>query len=235
MSHLGKLVDSASAVLFDFFHTLSSIETTNDTLPPESWQIMGLDRQAWRREWNRITPARLKGRITDPYELLSVPAKAAAPDVDEQLIDAAVQARLGKFANAVLRIDESVMRSLQVLRDRGKRLGLVSNADAIEIASWGQSPLREAFDAVLFSCEVGLVEPDKAIYLRACNELGVRPSECLFVGDGGSDELKGAKALGMTAVQVTGIRARLWPETVEESGRHADCCIDSIAALTEEA
>jgi len=235
MPYPGNLVDSASAVLLDFFHTLSSIETTNNTLPPESWQIMGLDKQAWRREWNRITPARLKGEITDPYELLSVPARAVDPAVDERLIHAAVRTRLEKFSKAVLRIDESVLWTLHVLRNMGKKLGLVSNADAIEIASWGESPLRDAFDTVVFSCEVGLVKPDQGIYMRACDDLAVSPSECLFVGDGGSDEFEGAQALGMATAQVTGIRAKLWPETIEERGQRADCRVESIAALIGDA
>lgn len=235
MLYLSDFLNSASAVLFDFFHTLSSIETTNETLPPESWQIMRLDKNAWRQEWRKITPARLKGEITDAYEMLSLPAQSVNPDVDEQLIRAAVQARLAKFAKAVLRIDESVLRTLHMLRKRGKKLGLVSNADAIEIASWSKSPLNDVFDTVVFSCEVGLVKPDKEIYICACNDLGVIPSECLFVGDGGSDELRGAKVLGMITVQMTGIIAKFWPEVIEERGQHADFRIDNIASLIGDA
>ena len=44
-------------------------------------------------------------------------------------------------------------------------------------------------------------KPDSCIYEEAARRLGVTPSECLFVGDGGSDELPGAKAAGMTAIQ----------------------------------
>ena len=235
MLYLNDLLNSAEAVLFDFFHTLSSIETTNETLPPESWQIMKLDRDTWRKEWHKITPARLKGEITDAYEMLSLPARSVNPDVAEQLICAAVQARLAKFAKAVLRIDQSVLQTLHVLRRRGKKLGLVSNADAIEIASWRKSPLNDAFDTVVFSCEVGLVKPDEKIYMCACNNLGVIPSECLFVGDGGSDEFRGAKVLGMTTVQMIGIIAKFWTEVVEQRGQHADFRIDNIASLIGDA
>ena len=233
MSQLSDSLNSATAVLFDFFHTLSSIETTNEPLPPGSWQIMGLDRDAWRREWSRTAPERVSGEITDPYEMISLPAKALDPNVSERLIHAAVEARLAKFAKAVLRIDDSVLRTLRILRERGKKLGLVSNADTIEIAAWSESPLVGAFDAVVFSCEVGLVKPDPAIYERACDDLGVIPSECLFVGDGASYEHRGAKALGMTTVQITGIIARYWPEVVAERGQYADFRIDSIVSLIE--
>ena len=88
---------------------------------------MRLDKDAWRREWAKITSTRLRGEIADAYEMLSLPAKSINPDVDEQLIRTAVQARLTKFANAVLRIDEGVLWTLQVLRKRDKKLGLVGN------------------------------------------------------------------------------------------------------------
>lgn len=194
---------------------------------------MGLDRVAWYQEWGKITPARLKGEITDAYEMLSLPAQSVNPDVDKKLIHEAVKARLAKFAKAVIGIDHSVLRTLHILRKKGKKLGLVSNADTIEIASWHRSPLNNTFDTVIFSCQVGLVKPDRKIYLRACNDLGIRPSECLFVGDGGSEEFKGAQALGMTTVQMTGIIAKLWPEVIEEGGRYADSCIDSIESLID--
>jgi FMN phosphatase YigB (HAD superfamily) len=36
--------------------------------------------------------------------------------------------------------------------------------------------------------------------LEVCGELGVEPQRCAYVGDGGSDELRGGRELGMTAV-----------------------------------
>ena len=38
--------------------------------------------------------------------------------------------------------------------------------------------------------------------VRACQELGVPPERCLYVGDGGSRELTGAIEAGMTAVRL---------------------------------
>ena len=40
------------------------------------------------------------------------------------------------------------------------------------------------------------------MYLTACERLRVEPEECLYVGDGGSRELTGAAAVGMTAVRL---------------------------------
>ena len=46
------------------------------------------------------------------------------------------------------------------------------------------------------------MKPDPRIYLRACDELGVEPGECLYVGDGANDELAGAQRVGMRPVLI---------------------------------
>jgi len=52
--------------------------------------------------------------------------------------------------------------------------------------------------------------------------LGRKPGECFFVGDGGSNELIGAKEVGMKTVFVSGVIAELWPETVAQRMPIAD-------------
>ena len=56
------------------------------------------------------------------------------------------------------------------------------------------------FDDSIFSCDVTMLKPDPDIFLLSLSHLGVKPSDALFIGDGGSRELKGAKAVGMGTV-----------------------------------
>lgn len=51
------------------------------------------------------------------------------------------------------------------------------------------------------SYEVHMKKPDSCIYAEAAKRLGVDLRECIFVGDGGSNELIGAKNVGMRAIQ----------------------------------
>ena len=44
-------------------------------------------------------------------------------------------------------------------------------------------------------------KPDSRIYKETADLLGVTSYECIFVGDGGSNELEGAKLAGMKAIQ----------------------------------
>ena len=45
------------------------------------------------------------------------------------------------------------------------------------------TPYAELIDEPLFSCVEGLVKPDPDLYLRACGRLGVKPRDCVYVGD----------------------------------------------------
>lgn len=232
---LCDVVKTSCGFLFDFFHTLGSIETAVDALPPESWAILQLDKEAWKVQWRASVTARMKGMLRDPYEMIAVPARAVNPNIAEWRIREAVETRHAKFAVALTMIDHDVQHTLMELRRRGKKLALVTNADASEMAAWPESPIRDSFDDVIRSCDVGLMKPEPGIYLLACERLKLPPADCVFIGDGSSDELAGAKALGMTTVQMTGIISELWPEIVDQQGRCADYRMEKISALLDNA
>ena len=65
---------------------------------------------------------------------------------------------------------------------------------------WNKSPLSELFDDTIFSYEVGYVKPQSQIYKIGLKKMNTNSKKCIFVGDGGSDELKGAKELGMKTI-----------------------------------
>jgi putative hydrolase of the HAD superfamily len=46
------------------------------------------------------------------------------------------------------------------------------------------------------------MKPDPEIYLLAARKINCPPQARIFVGDGGSDELMGAKRVGMRTIQV---------------------------------
>jgi putative hydrolase of the HAD superfamily len=48
------------------------------------------------------------------------------------------------------------------------------------------------------------MKPDPRIFKEALRRLEVTPQDCVFVGDGGADELRAARELGFTTVMVTG-------------------------------
>jgi putative hydrolase of the HAD superfamily len=89
---------------------------------------------------------------------------------------------------------------LQALRARGLKLGLVSDCSCEAPLVWPTTRLAPLIDVAVFSCEVGCHKPNPKIYRAATEPLAVPARRCLYVGDGGSQELSGAQQVGMNAV-----------------------------------
>jgi putative hydrolase of the HAD superfamily len=100
------------------------------------------------------------------------------------------------------RLREDAVSALTELKRRGLATALVSDCTHELPAFLPSLPVAGLLDARVFSVELGVCKPDPRIYLAACEQLGVHPAECLYVGDGGSHELTGAEAVGMTAVRL---------------------------------
>jgi putative hydrolase of the HAD superfamily len=99
---------------------------------------------------------------------------------------------------------------LESLRDRGLRLGLVSNAlDPPELLhrDLRQLGVAERLDVAVFSSEVGWRKPHPEIFERALRALDVPAEETLFVGDMLATDIAGAAALGMRTCQAVWFRA----------------------------
>ena len=57
------------------------------------------------------------------------------------------------------------------------------------------------FEVVIESSKVGMRKPDPKIYELACKEMGIEPSEAIYLDDLGIN-LKPARALGMSTIKV---------------------------------
>lgn len=188
------------AVMFDFFGTL----TRSVIRGPQHADIartLGCDPDAVLSVLDRTFQVRARGHFgTAEATLRWVTEQAGGRPLTAQL-RAAVPARIDALkADTRLRADaESVLRAV---RRRGLRTGLISDCTHELPAFLPSMPIAPLLDATVFSVEVGRCKPDPLIYLEACRRLRVAPENCLYVGDGGSHELTGATAVGMTAVRL---------------------------------
>jgi putative hydrolase of the HAD superfamily len=58
------------------------------------------------------------------------------------------------------------------------------------------------FSQLTWSCELGMVKPNPAIYTYTCEKLGVAPDEALFLDDK-PENVRGAEEVGMQAILFT--------------------------------
>jgi len=99
-----------------------------------------------------------------------------------------------------------VLKLLDGLRERGLKVGLVSNLfDPPQLMRelFSEIGLLELLVALAVSAEVGKRKPSPAIFEAALAQAGVSAAEALMVGDRLREDIGGAQTVGMSAVQAT--------------------------------
>ena len=95
--------------------------------------------------------------------------------------------------------------TLVSLKERGYRIGLITNGDTdFQKAKLVSAKLLSLFDHVIISDEVGIEKPTPQIFQMCALALGVKLSECLFVGDTIATDIVGAQNAGMDSLLVGG-------------------------------
>jgi putative hydrolase of the HAD superfamily len=190
------------AVVFDLWGTLVAIPRAHQSARADRWSArvaarMGVAPERVDELW--YDPAAYEKRESGPLRPVLEELAAAlggGADADELLAERV------ELVREVLVPAAGTIETLEELRRRGLRTGLISNATEDVAIVWPDTVFTPHFDVALFSATAGLLKPDRRIYELACAELGVQPRDCLFVGDGANDELRGAQDVGMTPVLI---------------------------------
>lgn len=230
MSSLSERVYGCRGVVFDLFHTLTALEVTTPEGKNTS-EMLGVDPQAWERQLMELTPERALKADLDPMETMKRMARAVQPSLSDEVIAKAFENRRSRFEISIVEPPEKTINVLARLKKMGKKIGLCSNAESVEVQAWDRGPMAPFFDCALFSCFEGCAKPDREIYDRVLGKLGLKAGECLFVGDGGSRELEGARAAGFTTVLRSGIVGAFYPGSVEARRVFADFEINALEEL----
>jgi putative hydrolase of the HAD superfamily len=186
------------AVMFDFggvissspFEAFAHLETERG-LPPGFIRTVNAtdsDNNAWARL------ERGEVGVDEFGELWAAEARALGDlDVDGRLVLERLAGEIRpKMVQAIRRCGETYKTALLTNNFVRAEAELSS-----EVAS-----VYALFDAVLESRVLGVRKPDPRFYELACEALGVKPSESVFLDDLGIN-LKPARALGMHTIKVT--------------------------------
>ena len=188
------------AVLFDFFNTLTrpANRGRRHTLVADR---LGCTRRELLDILDRSFYLRASGALGDAEATLRWVCDRIGVRPSDDQVRAALAARLNAV-RADTRLRPEAVPTLRALRKLGVGTALVSDCTHELPAFLSRLPVAELLDTQVFSVEVGYCKPDPAIYLTACDRLGVAPGDCLYVGDGGSRELTGAVGAGLDAVRL---------------------------------
>ena len=95
-----------------------------------------------------------------------------------------------------------VRELLEKLKDK-YLLGCITNGSAAtQTMKLRNSGIYDLFDRIMISGSEKSAKPDKKIFLEMAERLGVKPEECVFVGDAFSLDVQGALNAGFEAVWV---------------------------------
>jgi putative hydrolase of the HAD superfamily len=191
------------AVIFDLFGTLIdnfSAEGYRRTLV-EMASALSAPSDDFAQLWFDLFEERMSGVLESPVGVIEHICRELGVCPDNTQIELATSIRLGMTTD-MISVRPDAVRVLSKLKSEGYKTGLISDCSHEMPAIWGKLPLATLIDITAFSCVVGITKPDPRIYSLVTDQLNVRPEDCLYVGDGSSQELAGAARVGMSPVLI---------------------------------
>jgi putative hydrolase of the HAD superfamily len=191
------------AVIFDLFGTLVDNFKTSEYLQvlADMSAVLYTPAPGFSKLWRETFYLRTDGTHKTHEESIRYICRELGTKVSEQQIDQAAVIRLG-YSIKTLKPRADTIPTIKKIKEMGYKVGMISDCSPETPKAWPMTPFKGIFDVTVFSCEAGVKKPDPRIYHIACGQLGVKPEDCLYVGDGSSTELTGALKTGMHPVQI---------------------------------
>lgn len=213
--------------IFDLYGTLVDIHTDEDA--PGLWLNMA---DFYQKQGAAYGPEELREaylRLVRGAEANAAPlrrdAHEAHPEIQIEQVFArlfrekgaaaelplAVQAgrRFRALSTEYIRLYSGARELLTALREGGKRVWLLSNAQAI-FTRWEleQLGIASAFDGIYLSSDYGVKKPDRRFFHILLREQKIDPKTAVMIGNDGLCDIQGARAAGLATVY---IRSNLSP------------------------
>lgn len=186
------------AVIFDYGGVLSTDQPAPDRARVEA---LAGGPKVWPAYW-ALREAYDLGQLTAEQYWRQVGDQIGQP-MDPERIRGLLAADTDGWSHPNL----PVVRWAEALAAAGVRIGLISNmphelADHVR----HRQAWMPAMEWMTFSCDVGTVKPDPAIYRHCLDGLGIQPEAAVFIDDR-EENIVGAGALGLRGFWYTGAAA----------------------------
>jgi putative hydrolase of the HAD superfamily len=194
---------SSRVVLFDLFGTLvpGGSGQERDAVSRLIANDFGVDPEEFARLVRATYDERMRGTLGDLRGTLAHLARRLGAHPSNECLETAIHRRLALTRR--LLSQTWAIPALDALTVAGVRIAVISDCSAETPEIWHESPIAKYVEVTSFSCVTGTRKPAPESYLVATRALQADPTDCVFVGDGGSNELTGAESLGMTTYRFT--------------------------------
>ncbi len=180
-----------------------------DAALPSRDQYVRAMREAELRHWRRVEQELWSG---PPTEVVREGFRRLGYTVDDDTLLAALDGYARAVDGWAVAFPDA-RSTLQTLRERGYRLGLLSNT--WWAADWHNADLAahgldDLLDEVVYTSDLPHSKPHPWVFREVAGRLGVDPSSCVMIGDRMVDDVSGALRAGMRAVWKANDRP--WPK-----------------------
>ena len=199
-------------VTFDFYNTLVKFwPPLEDIQQASCWKLgLSVSKEAIRRGYAKADILFNQANEEEPLSFRSPERRLEFFAEYEQLIlqtasvpvSADLARQIWQLAIAVPKEFapfEDTVPSLEALRSRGYRLGVITNLRADLDSLIRRAGLAEMLDFSVTSAQAGREKPHPPIFEEALKRAAVAPDEVLHVGDQIRSDVAGARAAGMHA------------------------------------
>ncbi|WP_460305859.1 HAD family hydrolase [Actinocorallia aurea] len=191
-------MNAVRAACFDLYSTLIH-ESPDNTFYQSVADDLDYDFRHWYRAYKNRGIESMSGALEGMTERVLIAGNDVGQSRSFQMVSEVVDRRFPQFV-ANISIDPEALPALRLLRSLDIPIALVSNASSYSETVLDELRLRPFFDSITLSYRIGRMKPHPDIYLRAVADISIPPESFAFVGDGGDDELAGARAIGMRTI-----------------------------------
>ena len=199
-------------ITFDFYNTLVKFWPPLEDIQTSSCHKMGLSvsRDAIRRGYAKADILFNRANEEEPLSLRTPERRQEFFAEYEKLIletagvpvTVALAREIWALAIAVPKeftLFEETLPTLEALRGKGYRLGVITNLRADLERLIRKAGLAHCLEFSVNSVQAGKEKPHPPIFLEALKRAGVAPEAVLHVGDQVRSDVAGARAMGMQA------------------------------------
>jgi HAD superfamily hydrolase (TIGR01549 family) len=157
--------------------------------------------EAFQALWKEMLPSRDKNDLELHawsimrllFEMVGMRPNLSMLELEREFFDAAIH----------FKIESGAIETLSALKDRGCKVGLLSNTLFSEEVLHEQLEhfgMRRFFDSYVISSAYGIRKPNPAIFKVALQHLHSQPEQSLYIGDTPRFDIAGANRSGMVSV-----------------------------------
>lgn len=201
-------------LVFDIYGTLVDIHTDEQSI--ELWEKVSSLFSSYGVNYSpiRLRKAYVKGckkQIIEGKKKFDYPevdviaifkklAKKKSVDIsDDDARMIACQMRV--YSREYIKLYDNVISTLKSLRERGKKLYILSNAQAcftsVEIQELG---LVDLFDGIIFSSDYGVAKPSKTFFDIVIDKYHLQRSITIYIGNDALSDVNGARNAGIDCI-----------------------------------